>query len=290
VPTGSIRVAQQKAISQSGMLPMDVTTTTWSAEVTLNGMAMPDFTRERGTIVLTSAADHALGLGKTGPARASAPVYQGGPATVNVLGTAGGPLPPVPVTVATGLQPAGPVTLDVVLAPVTVGLRIDGRDPPASTAARGQFRFSRADDPNVRLSVDASSAGPLSATVALPPGTWKALFRTASDTAGVPVGELALPELVVPREGLTRTIEATSAPLTIELRRNGAPLPAATGIQDRGLVQVGTTRFHLPRTGPSRLMLKAFSGITSVSIVCDETCGAGLPSFLTVAPRLHAGP
>ena len=64
----------------------------------------------------------------------------------------------------------------------------------------------------------------------------------------------------------------------------------AQGVKDRGLVQVGTTRVHLPRTGPSRLILKAFAGITSVSIVCDESCGAGLPSFLTVVPHLHAGP
>jgi hypothetical protein len=291
LPSGSIRVAQQKTITQSSTLPIDVTTTRWSAEVTLNGMPLPDAMRERGALALVGAAEHELALGKTGPARVSAPVYQGGPATVNVVGVAGGPLPPVATAVATGFTPSSaPVTLDVALAPVTIGLRVDGSDPPAGTTARGQFRFSRADDPTARFSVDASSSGPLTATLALPPGTWKAIFRAASDAAGVPVGELALPELVVPREGLTKTFEATSAPLAIELRHNGALLPDAAGVKDRGVAQVGATRVHLPRTGPSRLTLRAFPGITSLSLICDETCGTGLPPFVTVVPRVQVGP
>jgi hypothetical protein len=291
VPGGSIRIAQQKAIAQSPVLPIAVTTTPWSAELTLNGMPLPDAMRGRGALVLAGAASHELPLGKTGPAKVMAPLYQGGPAQVSVVGAAGGPLPPVPVPVASDFQPSStPVTLDVVLAPVTIGLRVDGRDPPAGTAARGQFRFSRADDPSVRFSVDASSSGPLAAAAVLPPGTWKPIFRAAGDAAGVPAGELALPDLVVPREGVTKTFEATSTSLVIDLRRNGGPLPQATGTKDRGIVQVGATRVHLPRTGPSSLTLKVFPGITSVSIVCNETCGAGLPSFLTVVPRLHAGP
>ena len=130
--------------------------------------------------------------------------------------------------------------------------------------------------------------GHLTTSVLIPPGTWKAVF-VAGGAPALPIGEVALPDLIVPREGLTRELEVSTAELVVEVSRNGAPLAEATASKDRGTVQVGATRLRLPRTGPARLTLKCFPGVTSVSIACDETCGAGLPPFLTVVPRVRAG-
>jgi hypothetical protein len=75
----------------------------------------------------------------------------------------------------------------------------------------------------------------------------------------------------------------------IELRQGGSALPDAAAGKDRGLVQVGSTRVRLPRTGPARLPLRVFPGVTSVAVVCDGTCGAGLPPFLTLSPFVGLG-
>ena len=290
-PSGALRIAQQKVVDQDLALPIAVTTTPWSAELTVNGAPLADAAIDRGTLALAGSESHSFGLGKMGAALVSGRVYQSGPALVRVVGAAGGPLPSGEMTVASDFTPTGaPAKFDLVLAPVTIGLHIDGVDPPASTAARGLFRFTRADDPTAGAAAAASMDGPLVASVALPPGTWKATFRSAADAPGMPVGDLALPDLVVPPEGLSHTFDVASVGVVVELRRDGAPLADASGTKDRGAVQVGSSRLRLPRTGPARMTMRAFPGVLSVATVCDDTCGAGLPPFVTPVPRLQVGP
>jgi hypothetical protein len=224
-----------------------------------------------------------------GPAMVSGLAYAGSPAIVKVLGASGGKLPPFAMVVASDFTPSSaPAKFDVVVVPLTIGLRIDGQDPAASTAFRGSFRLTRADDPASTFRAPASLQGRLTTSVMVPPGTWKAVFQSGGAPV-LPAGEIALPDLVVPREGLARELEVSTAELVVEISRNGAPLVEGTGGKDRGAVQVGATRLRLPRTGPARLVVKAFPGVTSVSVVCDESCGAGLPPFLTVVPRVRAG-
>jgi hypothetical protein len=112
---------------------------------------------------------------------------------------------------------------------------------------------------------------------------------TAAGAPGLPAGELALPDLTVAREGLTRTFEVSSASLVVELRKNGAPLPDAAAGKDRGAVQLGTTRLRFPATGPARLTVKTWPGVAGISYVCDGAC-ADLPPFITPVPRVKAGP
>jgi hypothetical protein len=289
VPAGALR-AFTRLVDQNLVAPIAATTLTWSGEVTRNGAPLPDAPAERGALVLDGVLNHQLSLGKAGAGPFSGLVYQGGPSAVKVVGTGQAGLPALPVTVASDFTPAGtPARFDVVLAPVKVGLRIDGKDPLASTTTRGQFRFTRADDPALSVRVPASLTGPLLADVALPPGTWKAGFQSAGATE-LPIGDVTLPDLMVPTEGLTRDLDLTTVNLTIEVRHNGSLLPDATGPKDRGAVQVGSTRVRLPRTGPAGFNLKVFPGVTSVAVICDESCGAGLPPFVTVAPRLKVGP
>lgn len=290
VPAGGVRVLSKKRLDQDQAVPIDATTAAFAAEVTANGAALADAASDRGTLLLDGAISHELFLGSMGPALIAGRIFQGAPVTVKVVGRGRGALPPLAMTVATDFTPSStPARFDLVVAPLTVGLQVDGQDPPANPAGRGIFRFTRADDPTARFRVPASTEGPLAATTSVPPGTWKVVFQNSGAAPGVPAGELALPDLVVPREGLVQRIPVTSVELALEVQRNGAPLPDATGAQDRGAVQIGVTRLRLPRTGPARLMVKAFPGITSVAVLCDESCGAGLPAFLTVAPRVRVG-
>jgi hypothetical protein len=292
VPDGGMLVFHDELVDHDLMTPIAATTLPWSAEVTVNGSALPAAMFTRGTLVLDGGASQAFSLGSAGPGAVSGLIYRAGAAgMVRVVGAAGGPLPPMAMTVATDFTPSStPGRFDVVLAPMTIGLRIDAGDPPASTSPRGQFRFARADDPSVSVRTSASMDGPLAAVMMIPPGTWRGTFQSASGAAGLPAGELVLPDLIVPPEGLQRTVEISSTDLAIEVRRDGVPLPDAAAGKDRGAVQVGATRLRLPRTGPASLVVKVFPGVTSVALICDDTCGAGLPSFLTVVPRVRVGP
>jgi hypothetical protein len=289
VPPGGMRAFTKKLLDQNLVAPIQATSLPFSAEVTANGAPLADEVQKRGALVLEGAVSHELSLGWMGPAMVSGLVYAGSPATVKVLGAPGGKLPPFAITVASDFTPSSaPSRFDLVVAPLTIGLRIDGQDAPASAPFRGSFRFTRADDPTTTFRAVASTERRLGASVMVPPGTWKAVFQSAGATT-LPAGELALPDLVVPREGLTRELEVATAELVVEVRKNGALLPDATGTKDRGAVQVGATRMRLPRTGPARLAVKVFPGVTSVSVVCDESCGADLPPFLTVVPRAKVG-
>jgi hypothetical protein len=204
------------------------------------------------------------------------------------VGASDSPLPALPVPLATGLSPPAPARLDLSVAAVTVRLRVDGGEPPAAAVPRGLFRFSRADGTPDAVTVPASAAGPLSATLPLAPGVWRVHFQ-GSGTPGAPAGDLELPELALPREGLDRTIEISTVEAVIELRQDGALLPDAAPGKDRGLVQVGSTRLRLPPTGPSRLAVRVFPGVTTLAVICADTCGAGLPSYLTLSPFITLG-
>jgi hypothetical protein len=285
IPGGAVRVLEKKTIEQDLVADVAVTTATWPVEITANGAPVADAALDRGKLQLVGGVAAVFGLAATGPIRLAELVYQGTATQVAVVGSAGGPLPPVAVPVASGLAvSAAAAKLDVRVAPVTLQLRIDGAEPPAAAVPRGYFRFSRVEGPPGDVNVGASASGPLATTVNLTPGLWRAHFQANGDAPGMPAGELPLPDLMVPAEGLTRTLELATVEATIELQKDGAVLPDAAPGKDRGLLQIGPTRVRLPRTGPARAALRIFPGVTSVAVICDETCGAALPQFLTLTP------
>jgi hypothetical protein len=289
VPFGGMRAFASKVLDQNLVAPIQATSLPWTAEVTAAGAPLADEPQPRGVLTVEGAISHEFSLGTMGPAKVSGLVYGAGPSMVKVLGAAGGKLPPFAVTVASDFTPSGtPAKFDLVVASLAVGLRIDGQDPPAGVGYRGSFRFSRADDPSVIVRAPASIAGHLTASVLVPPGTWKAVFQSGGAPA-LPAGEIALPDLIVPPAGLARELEVSTAELVVEVNKNGAPLAESPGGKERGTVQVGATRVRLPRTGAPRLSVRVFPGVTSVSVVCDETCGSGLPPFLTLVPRVRVG-
>jgi hypothetical protein len=286
VPFGAVKVFPAKTLEQDLVAGITATSLPWSATLTVNGAALPDAARDRGTLLIDGAISHEFALGKTGPAMAMGPVFLGGPSTVKVVGAAGGVLPLAPTPVATGFTPSSTsAQLDLKVATLTIGLSIDGRDPDPAPA-RGSFRLTRADDATISFRAPATTEGPLQAVVPIAPGTWRVVFQSGG-AAGLPAGEVSLGDLTVPPEGLTRSFPVKSLELVVEIRRNGGSLPDATAGKDRGAVQVGDARVPLPTTGPARVSVRAFAGVTAVSVVCQASCGAGLPPFLTVAPRVR---
>jgi hypothetical protein len=291
IPTGDVRVLEKKLLDGDLTSDIAVGTVTWPVEITGNGATVGDSGLERGKLQLAGGVGASFGLGAAGPIRLSPLAYQGTASLVTVVGTSGGPLPALPVLVGTGVPvSSAPAKLDVPVAPLGLQLRLDGGQPPDATVPRGFFHFSHADGTPGELGVNASSSGPLGATVNLTPGPWRVRFQANGEAAGMPVGDLSLPDLMVPAEGLSRTVDISTVEVVIELRQGGGALPEAPAGRDRGLVQIGSTRVRLPRTGPARLPLRAFPGVTSVAVVCDATCGAGLPQVLTLSPFVALGP
>ena len=290
IPSGDVRVLEKKTIDGDLTSDIAVTTVPWPVEITSNGLPVADSPLSRGKLQLAGGLGASFELGPAGPVRLTPLVYQGTASQVTVVGASSGPLPAFPVPVASALTTAAtPAKLDVPVAPVTVALHLDSGDPPAAAVPRGFFRFSRADGTPGEVSVNASSSGPLTATLNLTPGTWSARFQANGEAAGTPAGDLALPDLIVPKEGLSRTVEVATVEAVVEFRQNGGALPDAVAGRDRGQVQIGSTRIKLPATGPARLALRIFPGVTSVAVVCAGTCGAGLPQFLTLTPFVAVG-
>jgi hypothetical protein len=290
VPTGGARVLEKKLIDRELTADIAVATASWPVELTANGAAVGDAAVDRGKLQLSGDVAATFPLGTAGPIRLTPLVYQGAKVQVTVVGASGGPLPAVPVVVASDLAvSATPARLDLPVAPVTVQLRLDGGEPPLAPVSRGLFRFTRAAGTPDEVSVAASSGGPLAATLNLSPGVWRAQFQGSGDATGTPAGDLALGELMVPAGGLTRAIEVATVEAAIDVLQNGAALPDAAPGKDRGIIQLGSTRLRLPRTGPSRVPLRLFPGVTTISVVCDDVCGAGLPPFLTLSPFVAVG-
>ena len=210
VPEGSVRAFSRQLVDCDVTADIAVATARWSAEVTLNGARLPDSPFDWGTLQLSEGVNHSFSLGLQGPAAITALVYSGR-AVPTIFGTATSGLPNLAVTAPVIDTSVSPARLEVQATPVTVGLRIDGQDPPAASVPRGFFRFSRPGGTGETGLISAGLTGPLTASIALTPGVWKAMFRTNTGADGLPLGDVDLPDLVVPAEGGAHTVRGAAA-------------------------------------------------------------------------------
>ena len=288
--SGSVRLPSSFTAGPSN-LDIDLTTTTFSGSLTLNGAAPAG--QPRGAIVLsvpnTPYSSQVLSFFGASGATWNRRVFTG---TYDVRLLGEDSLPQYDTAV---LEPeltiSAPLnrTYDLQTGVLNLTVLSAGAQPADSTSDRptlllqpGGPAAERQPDLGRRLFLTPSRAGPFTVSALLEAGTWSVTVENFSGYTGLPGDLYRIGEVSVAAGGVTTaTLDVRPVTVAGELRFHGAPLPPAAPGATRQLFFVSDLFnflpfVDLPASGPATFSVPVMPGNYDLRFLCRGECAEGV--------------
>lgn len=281
-PMLAATTAQVAAAFTAGPSTLDIPlmTAPITAEVTLNGSRLPDWSTSRGSLWIGGST---FDLGTYGPAVVTGRVLAGAQ-EARVVGDTASQLLPASIVVDPQFRPSGArQVIDVRAGVLRLDTTYNGQPPPDSANSRGYYQLTASDGSSAYEI--ASSKGPMTATLVLPVGNWVVKFFAERQFTEIPDGSIVLGNVELTASGAQKSFNIVGFDFVVALRRDGQPLDSPT-TGDRGVLAASafsmvdgavtgnlSTKGRIPAAGTSDVRLKLVPGIWTFFYQCDATCG-----------------